>query len=70
MKCCHCQGRLEPGFTAFQVTRHGYHLTLDQVPAWVCDQCGEALFDEQQSAALQQMLKSLDHQAEEMLVAK
>lgn len=70
MKCFHCQGRLQRGFTDFQATRHGYHLTLDRVPAWVCDQCGEAMFDEQQSVALQQMLKSLDQQAEEMLAVK
>jgi YgiT-type zinc finger domain-containing protein len=70
MKCLHCQGQLQRGFTDFQVTRKGYHLTLDRVPAWVCRQCGEGVFDEEQTTALQGMLESLDHKTEDLAVAK
>jgi YgiT-type zinc finger domain-containing protein len=70
MKCFYCQGQLQRGFTAFQAARKGYHLTLDRAPAWVCTQCGEAMFDENQSAALQEMLKSLDQKTEDLVVAK
>ena len=70
MKCFHCQGQLQRGFTSFQATRQGYHLTLDRVPAWVCRQCGEAVFDEEQTAALQKTLETLDHKTEDLAVAK
>lgn len=70
MKCFHCQGQLQRGFTSFQASRKGYHLTLDRVPAWICNQCGEAMFDEEQSTTLQKMLESLDHKAEHLVLAK
>ena len=70
MKCYHCQGQLQRDFTRFQTTRKGYQLTLDRVPAWVCRQCGEALFDEEQTAALQQTLEALDHKTEDLAVAR
>lgn len=70
MKCHHCQGQLQRDFTRFQTMRKGYQLALDRVPAWVCRQCGKALFDEEQTAALQQTLEALDHKAEDLAVAR
>jgi len=69
MKCIHCQGKLERGRAPFHVTRKGYHLTLENLPAWICAQCGETYFDEQQSAAIQETLQKLDEQAERLAVA-
>ena len=37
MKCIHCQGTMNRATAPFHVDRHGYHLLLDTVPAWVCD---------------------------------
>jgi len=70
MKCFHCQGQLRRGFTSFHVARKGYHLTLDRVAAWVCDQCGEPMFDEEQSAAVQHTLEALDRKAEDLAVTR
>jgi YgiT-type zinc finger domain-containing protein len=66
MKCLLCNGKMEPGRTTFQVTRKGYHLTLDSVPAWVCAQCGETFFDEEQTEALQTTLQALDVRTQEL----
>jgi len=44
----------------FHVDRHGYHLVVDTVPAWVCGQCGEAYFDEREVDAIQRAIRSLD----------
>ena len=41
---------------------------LITVPAWVCDQCGEAYFEEREVDAIQSAIKGLDQQAE-LLVA-
>ncbi len=60
---------MERGRAAFQVTRKGYHLTLESLPAWVCSQCGETYFDEQQTEAIQETLRRMDKQAERLAVA-
>lgn len=60
---------MERGRAAFHVTRKGYHLTLESLPAWICAQCGETYFDEQQVEAIQETLLKLDEQAERLAVA-
>ena len=47
----------------FHVNRHGYHLLLDTVPAWVCGQCGEARFERREVEAIQEAIRILDRQA-------
>ncbi len=60
MKCIHCQGEMKRGTTAFHIDRKGCHLTLDHVAAWVCEQCGEAYFEEKEVDAIQDMIKSVE----------
>jgi YgiT-type zinc finger domain-containing protein len=45
--------------THYAASRKGYHLILD-VPAWVCEQCGEPLFDETTVDAIQDILCSVE----------
>jgi YgiT-type zinc finger domain-containing protein len=42
MKCHTCGGNLQPGMTVDTLNRRTYHLIVHDVPAYVCDQCGEA----------------------------
>ena len=51
----------------FHVDRNGYHLVLDTVPAWVCDQCGEAYFEEREVNAIQDAITGLDKRLHGML---
>jgi len=60
MKCIHCQGDMKRGSAPFQVDRRGYHLTLDAVPAWICTQCGEAYFEDQEVEEIQKMIRGVD----------
>ena len=53
MKCMHCRGEMKPGTTPFHIDRKGCHVTLDEVPAWVCEQCGESYFEEKEVTAMQ-----------------
>jgi YgiT-type zinc finger domain-containing protein len=69
MECIHCHGTLERGRTSYTVNRKGYHLIIDHVPAWICKQCGEALFDEETVEAIQAMLREVDRQAEALALA-
>lgn len=64
MKCIHCKGNMIKGTTPFHIDRRGCHLTLDSVPAWVCDQCGEAYFDEKEVDAMQDLINSIEQKAQ------
>ena len=66
MQCPHCQGRLTPGKTSYTVNRSGYHLIIDQVPAFICDQCHEPLFTEEAVGLVQEMVRALDIQRKEL----
>lgn len=60
MECLHCKGKLIRKKVSYTATRQGYHLIIDQVPAWVCEQCGEPLFDEETVDAIQETLCEVD----------
>lgn len=66
MKCLHCHGELRRGKAPFQIDKKGYHLTLEAVPAWLCDQCGEAYFEEASVQLIQDVILSLDRKTETM----
>ena len=64
MECPLCKGDLKPGRVTYTANRHGYHLLLDDVPSWVCQQCGEPVFEEKAVEAIQRMLLVLDEEVE------
>ena len=64
MKCIHCQGEMRKGTTPFHVDRKGCHVQLDTVPAWVCGQCGEAYFEENEVVAIQDLINSVEQKAD------
>ncbi len=63
MTCIHCRGEMKSATAPFHVDRHGYHLLLDTVPAWVCRQCGEAYFESREVETIQDAIKALDREA-------
>lgn len=63
MKCLHCQGEMKRSAAPFHVDGNGYHLLLDNVPAWVCSQCGEAYFADTEVDSMQDAIRALDVQA-------
>jgi YgiT-type zinc finger domain-containing protein len=67
MKCIHCQGKLRKGSAPLDIDRHGYHLRLDRIPAWVCTQCGEPCFEESAVDSIQKFIQSVDKQADRLL---
>ena len=64
MKCIHCHGEMKKATTPFHVDRKGCHLMLDAVPAWVCQQCGEAYFEEKEVDAIQDLVTSVEQKAQ------
>lgn len=63
MKCYYCDGDMKKGETTYTANREGYHLLVDDVPAWICTQCGEVYFEEDEVDLIQDMLKEIDGRA-------
>ncbi len=66
MKCIHCQGTMKRGRAPIHIDRDGCHVTIDNVPAWICEQCGEPLFDEETVDVIQDILRSVDDKLEKL----
>jgi len=62
MECLYCKAQMRRGTAPFSIDRHGYHVSWDAVPAWVCDQCGESLFEAAEVDTIQTALSSLDRE--------
>lgn len=69
MKCMHCQGKMKKGTAPFHIDRKSYHLTLDEVPAWICQQCGEAYFDEPEVDSIQEIIQTVETQTDKLSAA-
>ena len=66
MNSMHCKGTMIRATAPFRVDRHGYHLVIDAVPAWVYRQCGEPYFEERVVDAIQNAIRSLDEQTRQL----
>jgi YgiT-type zinc finger domain-containing protein len=55
--------------TPFHVDRKGCHLTLDSVPAWVCSQCGEPYFAEEEVDAIQDLIRFVEQKTQALALA-
>jgi len=64
--CIHCHGKMSRSIAPFHVDRTGYHLSFDTIPAWVCNQCGEAYFEEREVSAIQTAGDGLDRQTRQL----
>jgi YgiT-type zinc finger domain-containing protein len=51
---------MKRGTAPFTIDRNGYHISWDAIPAWVCEQCGESLFETQEVDTIQDALAILD----------
>lgn len=66
MNCVHCQGKMQRATTPFHIDRKGVHLSLDHVPAWVCNQCGEPYFEQAEVESIQAILEAIDEQVDKL----
>jgi len=69
MKCMHCHEHMNKQTAPFHIDRKGYHLTLDAVPAWVCQQCGEVYFEEPEVDSIQEIIQAVEDRTKKMSVA-
>ena len=66
MHCIHCRGAMIRSTAPAHICRHGYHLTLDAVPAWVCGQCGEPCFQDREVTVIQGAIRTLDEKIRQL----
>ncbi|MFM6007483.1 MAG: YgiT-type zinc finger protein, partial [Sphaerospermopsis kisseleviana] len=59
-----CKGKMHRGTAPFTIDRKGYHISWDAIPAWVCEQCGESLFEAREVELIQEALTFLDRETE------
>ena len=69
MNCIHCQGEMKRDSSPFHIDRKGYHILLNDIPAWVCTQCGEPYFEEKEVEAIQELIKSVDQKAKSLALS-
>ena len=67
MNQIHCHGKMYCSTVSFHVDHAGYHLSFHTIPAWVCNQCGEACFEKHEVSAIQRAVNSLDEQIRKLL---
>ncbi len=67
MECLHCKGKMEKGKAPFSIIRNGYHISWESIPAWVCSQCGEPFFEENEVNHIQEALKKIDQETKAMV---
>ena len=60
LECFYCKGNMVRGKTDYILSGRGYHLLIDEVTAWVCQQCGEVYFKVGEVDAIQDLIKTLD----------
>ena len=70
MECQYCRGNLVRSQASYAVSRKGYHLIMDDLPAWVCEQCGEPLFSEEAVDVIQEMLHEVDARMETLVASQ
>jgi YgiT-type zinc finger domain-containing protein len=63
MECIHCKGKMVRSTTPFSVDRKGYSIHWDAIPAWVCTQCGEPMFEAREVDLMQKSLATLDRES-------
>jgi YgiT-type zinc finger domain-containing protein len=56
---------MKQGTGPVHTDRNGYQVTIDNVPACVCQQCGEAYFEEREFGAIQDLIRNIQQKANE-----
>ena len=69
MKCIHCQAAMKQSTAPLHIDKNGCHVTIDNVPAWVCQQCGEAYFEEKEVDAIQDLIRTVEQKADKITLS-
>jgi len=51
---------MERSKSTYTINRKDYHLFLQDIPVYICSQCGEKYFGEEEVEAIQNLMKTLE----------
>lgn len=60
MKCMYCGGEMEQAKSTYTIDRDKYHLFIKDVPVYICTQCSEKHFEEDEVAAIQRLIRAVE----------
>jgi len=60
---------MKQGTAPLHIDKKGCHVTLDNIPAWVCEQCGEAYFEEREVDAIQDLIRTVEQKANKLALS-
>jgi YgiT-type zinc finger domain-containing protein len=63
MTCFVCKGTVNKGFSSFTADINGRVVIVRNVPARICDQCGDTCYDTETAKRLEEIVDSLIEQA-------
>ena len=66
MKCLYCGGEARKGKSSYTADRDHFHLFIRDIPAYVCTQCGEKFFDEEEVRRIQRLIKQVEAEIDNM----
>jgi YgiT-type zinc finger domain-containing protein len=69
MKCIHCSGKMKKGTTPLHIDKVGCHVTIDKAPAWLCTQCGESYFEENEVNIIQDIIAVVEKKTQKLLLS-
>ena len=69
MKCIFCKGEMEHKNIPYAIDRKGYHLYIRAISGYVCSQCGEKMFDENEVEEIQTIIKTLEQHIDKLKAA-
>jgi YgiT-type zinc finger domain-containing protein len=68
MTCFFCKGDVQDGFSTFTADKGGCIIVVKNVPAQICDQCGEASYSNTVAQKLEQIIQHIKNSAAEVTV--
>lgn len=69
MKCIYCEGPMKKTKVGYSINRKDYHLYLEEIPAYVCVQCKERLFEEKEVSVIQKLIRHLESDVRQLQMA-
>ena len=63
MECTFCKAPMKRSTAPLTIDRKGYHLHWNDVPAWVCTQCGEPYFELDVLDRIEAAIETLDRES-------
>jgi YgiT-type zinc finger domain-containing protein len=68
MTCFFCKGDVQDGLSTFTADRGGCIIVVKNVPAQICDQCGETSYSNMVTQKLEQIVQRINNSSAEVTV--